>query len=817
MHTYIFLLIICLLLPGRSLRSAETVLDLLTQYQYLHPFHDSLKIPVPVEKCSSRKRGRGTKKCHLEVQWQDSPEKFHQLLALTEKNFDMTDAKNLASPLGIQYLALKNFMVIYEDLMHCGQNQVSWGQHYFEENISLLLASSSQGQVINPCSAALALVPAPVGELIGNVSKITQYSGLPPESQVEEKVLLESLSKSVETKIEFTKRFSPQGLEGFSQSNFSDHICITTVLPRLLANRNARRKEPTKKICDEQKLELLKAPIQQGMRKAQGSPMTAMSHQAIADDLNQRITKINAILKDYNQTRQKLEKQLQEEGPGKNFYNNRWHRQRHTPRVKQRYQNKLLRLKRQALESWHLEFKSQHSGGAGELLQTDAIKQKIGLAKLRELKPKMLGLVGFEQKVLITTEDFPLLSPIDQATAKKAVDESFFRIDHQITATLDQYREKQREDQRYLAQLKAAASSSKKARLYHKYQNQRLEKIERLAVINLGAVGHVLINNPEYSNVFCAAARSLAVGDRNLALGEASAYIIVGGALTIASGLTLGGVLPVTAMIVAAGFGVSFSVADYAFQKHEVKSRKEVHRQMLNAYLAGTGNDETIDKIQQEWREIMETDYGAKVSLGLGVFDLLVIPSVARAGSFAHFIRKIDGLDTKIIQKKRLVRKIIQDSDRIKAIRFLSSQLPPENIAAILSLLAKLPPQSQSVALNSLAKSFSRASSVDAKTVVNFAQSQEMTKILSRTQRTELAGLMKQADINRQTAAVKKARTRLLNHELYGSLLRRLSFNQQHLAVGIILSMAQKGKGGDETLRALGNLMAIPESVPDEL
>ena len=791
-------------------------LDLLTQYQYLYPFHDSLKTPMPVEKCSSSKGKRHKKKCHVELQWQDSPEKFYQLLALTEKNFDMTDAKNLASPLGIQYLALKNFMVIYEDLMHCGQNQVSWGQHYFQENISLLLASSSQSQITDPCSQALALVPAPVGELIGNVSKITQYGDLPPESQVEEKVLLESLSKSVETKIEFTKRFSPQGLKGFSPSNFFHHICTTTVLAPSRVTQGASRKESTKNICDEQGLELLKTSIQEGMRKAQDSPMIAMSPQAIANDLNQRITKTNAILKDYSEIRQKLQKQLQEELHGKNFYNVRDNRERFTSKIKQRYQNELLRLKRKALELWHLEFKSQHSGGAGELLQTDTIKQKIGLTKLRELKPKMLGLIGFEQKVLTTTDDFPLLSPIDQATAKKAVDESFLRIDHQITETLDQHQKKQREDQRYLAQLKAAPTSSKKAQLHSKYQNQRLEKIERLAVTNLGAVGNVLINNPEYSNIFCAAARNLAVGNRNYALGEATAYIIVGGALTIASVLTLGGVLPVTAMIVAAGFGVSFSIVDYAFQKHEVKNRKEVHRQMLNAYLAGTGNDKTIDKIQQEWREIMETDYGAKVSLGLGVFDLLVIPSVARAGSFAHLVSKIDDLDTKIIQNKKLVRKIIRDSDQIKAIRFLINQLPPENIAAILSLLAKLPPKSQAVALNSIAKSFN-VSSVDAKTIVKFAQSQEMTKILSRGQRTELARLMKQADINRQATVVKKTRIRLLKHEFYGSLLQRLPLRQQHIAIGIISSMSRKGKGEDEILRALGSLMAIPESLPDKL
>ena len=444
------------------------------------------------------------------------------------------------------------------------------------------------------------------------------------------------------------------------------------------------------------------------------------------------------------------------------------------------------------------------------------IKQKIGLAKHRELKPKILGLIGFEQKVLTTIEDFPLLSPIDQATAKKAVDESFLRVDHQITETLDQYQKKQREDQRYLAQLKAASTSLKKAQLHSEYQNQRLEKIERLVLTNLGAVGNVLINNPDYSNVFCAAARNLAVVDRNYALGEASAYIIVGGALTIVSGLTLGGALPITAMIVAAGFGVSFSIADYAFQKHEVKNRKEVHRQMLNAYLAGTGNDKTIDQIQQEWREIMETDYGAKVSLGLGVFDLLVIPSVARAGSFAHLVRKIDGLDIKIIQNKKLIRQIIRNSDQIKAIRFLISQLPPENIVAILSLLAKLPPTSQTVALNSIAKSFS-TSSVDARTIVSFAQSQEMTKILSRAQRTELARLMKQSGVDRQTAVVRRARNRLLEHKSYGPLLRRLSLRRQHLVVGVILSMALKGKGQDEILRTLGSLMAIPESVPDEM
>ena len=332
---------------------------------------------MPVEKCSSSGGRRHKKKCHLELEWQDSPEKFYQLLALTEKNLDMTDAKNLASPLGMQYLALKNFMVIYEDLMHCGQNQISLGQHYFQENISLLLASSSQSQIINPCSQALTLVPPPLGKLIGDVSNpITQsHSDLPLASQVEEELLLESLSKSVETKIEFTKRFSPQGLKGFSQSNFSHHICPTTVLVPSKVTRKTRRdrrKKPTKNICDKQGLGLLKTSIQKGMRKAHDSPVTAMSHQAIANDLNQRIVKTNAILKDYSQIRQKLQKQLREELQGKSFDNSRYNRERRIPRIKQRYQNELLRLKRKALEHWHLEFKSQHSSGAGELLQTDA-------------------------------------------------------------------------------------------------------------------------------------------------------------------------------------------------------------------------------------------------------------------------------------------------------------------------------------------------------------------------------------------------------------------------------------------------------------
>ena len=123
---------------------------------------------------------------------------------------------------------------------------------------------------------------------------------------------------------------------------------------------------------------------------------------------------------------------------------------------------------------------------------------------------------------------------------------------------LNHSKEKYEYDQKYLENLTASSNQNSRKNLKEKYKKDRTKKIEDLILANPAIVGHILKHNPQHAGVLCTAMQNIAADKRNRMIGEAMIYTTVGAGLATASIMTLGGALPLTAIITAATVGIGF-------------------------------------------------------------------------------------------------------------------------------------------------------------------------------------------------------------------------------------------------------------------
>ena len=78
-----FIIGFLVLINSFSLSKETTAIELLSQYEALHPFHENIVIPMPDEKCKIKNKSE--KICWIETKWEDNPQPFEDLLHATEK------------------------------------------------------------------------------------------------------------------------------------------------------------------------------------------------------------------------------------------------------------------------------------------------------------------------------------------------------------------------------------------------------------------------------------------------------------------------------------------------------------------------------------------------------------------------------------------------------------------------------------------------------------------------------------------------------------------------------------------------------------
>ena len=633
---------------------------LLRRYQALLPFHENTYLPVPVEVC--RKRGRGKKPvCRLESGKKDNLETFRGLLEDTRRNHPVEDKRFADTPLGRHYRALSNFVAIHDNFSDCREG-ASWGTRSSLGSGLDRVLSNIPGKA--PCRE-ISGKPVIQEDLTKDFAKIIS-AGHEEELQV----LGESISREVlKTALEAATRHS--GKNGLDKD-----ICD-----------NSKSFS-----CTWEERELLQKLI-----PPSGTP--PLKNTTALKTINEGIGRINSLLDDYSAKKRKLRTQWKKADSA--IKGGQRHRSRSRLRPKRKKQ--LLSLKEEVFSAYRDELVAFHlAGGSGDLLQTRTLRNAAGLDSLEKMMPRWWGILGFDKEVLEKTDDFPKLSPVNAKTVSAAKSESAKRIKRQVLRLLEKRRER-----------------------------HSLEDLGRMLENHPVSVGKALVHNPQHAKLVCLATRQTSREERNKRVAEQATYIGLGVGITAAGVATMGGALPVSAMIGATAVGAGFTAGDYLYQSAQARKGRRIQEELLDSYLAGTGDGRSIREIREEWEQTLESDRNAKIALGFGVFDLMGIAPAARAGAFVRLGKSLEGVDVKLKRHRKLLGTIAANDRFIKGIKNFKAGHPEEFLGRWLNEVSRLPRDKQKRLLELLAKAEGNPGTLTWDTLKKILEKDELLRLES--------------------------------------------------------------------------------------
>lgn len=731
------------LIVGTQVFASEK-LSLSERLESLIPFHKTIYEPVPTKICQTRKKSKICKKISIS---QDNPKKHFDLINEIEEKFIRNSNKNeLAqfnqSELGKNYNQLKRFLDIYSSLKSCSEDKVLWANdklknilQRYETNTSLSEIESTCREVKNSKKENLDSYAFDILSIIENYQ--TKNS---PKEALFNQMISEGIDKSMEGFLGFHLKFKEKlpskdetlvnlcnGMKAKSYSSsrgkksrfVKSDLCTEDekiVLGNIYDFHTEKLKKlkilthKTKKISEFEKCksktnargrsstfcqyvsqyDFLKSPE----KMATSSEIDVMDSKSSVADLNNKILQMQNVLFNYDKDKIKIEKEFSKKRKVKTKGKSDRYKGRVNSRLSRQKLDALKRIKKEHLESFRKVYAILHASGAGDLLQTRTIRKEAGIDNLEAMVGKFFGLGGFNTAALESIEPFPKLNLVDDKIVDKAINESFGRLKTQVKDLLFQKRKK-------YSQSKLQENGQLSQEDYDEFL---LDNVKDLTQKMPGITGKVLINNPELSGELCHVAKELAKDQRNEEILETGTYIVLGGGIAIAGIATLGGSLPVSAMIAATGAGVAFTAGDYMYQSSLADEHYKKSQKILNAYLSGVGDSKSIDQIREEWNQYLEADYTAATTLGFGLFDIMGIPSAARAGAFVRLTNTFDNIDHALSINRKLINYIAHNDEYIKAVRKLIEIYPKDEIGNMLSLLAILPKEKQKNILELLSK-----------------------------------------------------------------------------------------------------------------
>ena len=624
---------------------------LLSRYEALVPYSKTLQIPMPTQEC---------KDCPLEVQFEPSLGAAEKLLGETRAQHPVDDAIFLATPLGHHYTALNNFLNIQKGFDSCQSGAKRFTEGRLEQNLSRLSGNALLSGVEGQCDS-LRRNTILGDETLGFMEGVV-------ETQLENELFLDSLERSIQGRLLFGQKYGKEDIHDVSfQERLVGELCQRK--ERLRGRRHHWQKQTTMRpYCTPENEALVNRLVKEQRDRLSSQEPT--SAKEVREDLNQRIEQINQVLKSYTLQKEELQRQWDREDdenpiPKMGF---RYDAGNALIRRNQRRKRELLDVKKNVLDEYRDLYISLHSSGAGALLQTEAFKKGSQLTALEEIRLRWLGFGGSEEKVMRTTGPLPLLSPIKEEVTQQAMKESVARTEDQVRDLF-----KQRYDE------------SKKS----------LDKIGYLVKVSPVSAGHILMNNPTYTDILCTVSQRMATREWRRNVLTTTTYMVAGLGMGVAAVATLGGALTTTGVIWGAVAGLTFSGGDFAYQNSEMRRNRRLQVALLNGYLSGVGDDQTLEEVRAHWRAAMESSSQADMALKFGVFDLAGVPHAARVGTLLRLMGTVKGVDTSSPSVRRLFYVISEKDQYVKVIEKLQRTKSPEKMGEFLTSLVDLSKKEQ--------------------------------------------------------------------------------------------------------------------------
>ncbi len=718
--------------------------ELLSQYETFQPFHENISILMPDKKC--RIQNKSEKICWIENNWEDNSQPLEDLLRITEGSVDTTHPDFAHTLLGQKYQQLKTLMSMHNRLKSCSTtNSVVSDDilHRAQSNISHALENPDDCKSVSSNSESDIT-------LLGNHLQQTTNRNTLKTSSFEDNLFSQALQTSIQSRVNFTKKFEDDNINTHEfRQKLLDQFCegdvptstsrgikkrrgwactkkdakiISNLIREAIDHTNNKEliQHPTRVSHQEEQcptVQRKKKCIKTNVYEFQSTPpnfaedgqLDSLDVSTIVADINYRISNLNSILEDYNEKKEELERKLaleiqninQEENLSLPEQRTRDHNQ---SLKRKKLRDELKRLKKTIFLEYKQELAFLHSNGAGVFLQTSAVRNQSKFEELEKITTKALGLFGFEEAELTHQEDFPLLEPIDDYTARLAKQEALSRTDQQIQTLLSDQRNKHKIDQEYLDRIQNVSSEEEKQDLNKWYQEQRFDRLSKLVLSSPKIISPVLLNNLEYSSVLCEISDKIEK-DKKFKERLKTALFIGSAAGSVAIGvLTIGvGAPPTLASTASLSIGMGLTTADFTLRMMEINRHSRNQEDLLNAYLSQTGDDQSIEDIRKEWKSKFKQQFHAGWALALGTFDIYRIGSTIKRARMAKQDISTD-IPTLQIQNNQLQRIITDNDQYIESIQSLLQKYPARSVQRLLNSIKRLPSDQQRTVLDSFSK-----------------------------------------------------------------------------------------------------------------
>ena len=605
---------------------------------------------------------------------EDAPDKFSMVLERIREGRDVDEPGFLDSPIGRYYREVENFTDIRESFTDCAEDAPALTGGSMERGLTRLADNASEGFFEDGCASlmkARVLSDANLG-FMNDVDDISRHL-------LRDEIVLDSLGRSIGARISFEQKFNDEDVSADSfQNRLVRDLCRAGMATRGRVARRYRNRWVN--VCSPEDGRLVRRLVREradGVSRLE-SPPERLDAARVEADVNRRISRLNEVLADYNEDKRGRVAAWAQEDAGTDavagFGAGAYHRRQ---AVRDARDRELKELKREAFDEYHRLLSSFHLGGAGPLLSTDAVKGASGMGAMTETEARFFGFGGFSPKVLGEARaDFPLLKPIDRSAAGEAMAEGLAKTKEQVQRDLRGRREHE--------------------------PDKVMDELVRLVGANPASAGHVLKNEPRYAGLLCGIVRKAAVEERNHGILETGTYVLVGAGLTVATATSLGGLAPMSATVGGLLAGAAFSAGDYVYQDARARRMRRMERDLVNAFLSGSGDRGSPEDIREAGQAARERDYQAGAGLAFGVFDLLGVWPAARGATFIRAARALDGFDLGVLANRRLLFRMSKSNAHVRGFDGLIEGNSPQKVGELLTFIATLPNAKQGVLLDAL-------------------------------------------------------------------------------------------------------------------
>lgn len=656
-----------LLLKGPS-KESKTVEEALLSIYPEQPLHISIKDPMPHQECEmvgNRKNKR--EQCGpIEYRYEDNPDKFNFVLAETEAWVDTSDSGFLATPLGRRYSDLKKFMNVYNQFDSCAENDAAVEEDGVAQALMARLASNISNNLAkqSDCRSAEEHNMQMIFDVIQAAhTQNTELDEQPRECAVAGALLSGSLRRLVLSRVNVESRFNTNNFNdpAFAEQ-LAEELCIGRVPYFVDTTRGKRKKYKTGNVCTAQERSNIQTIIEQAKAKKMGAATTSSdSNDSLAsarEKINQHLAKLNDVLQKYDQKRKEL---LAEKEQRFSQLSNNRSDDRVKWRISNEYRQKMNTAKQEVFADYQMALAELHKHDLGFLLHSPSLKKATGLDQLEEFIPKHFGLSGVQEEVLSHRENFPVLQPVSNQVVQNAVKDVQNNSKKTIQRTMEEQEKTQEDNQEYLTRLAQVPHNGTKEELDEWYKSRRVEQVEHLIMTNPDVVGPALIDDPQYSGVICQAVKNIEEDEERYAVLKKTLMVgAITGALAISVVAPFVGVIGLKALLVTTGIALTVTGTDIKLRLDKVQKHRALQEEMLSAYLAGVGDDHSIEQIRTEWRSALTEDIYAKWIGVLVAFD------ITRTGTAVR--KQLLDAATAAAPSTRVIRQVTKDKTTIESI-----------------------------------------------------------------------------------------------------------------------------------------------------